>query len=254
MNNYHTHTFRCRHARGSDEEFVQAAIAAGFETLGFSDHCPWPYPDGYVSGIRMTPDQLPGYCASLARLREKYAGQIRICIGLECEYSPVLDTAEEELFAAQPLDYRILAQHFLYAESEKHYVGEPTTDEAVLARYVDLCLEALETGRYLYLAHPDLCNFVGDEKIFRRHYLRLCEWMARHNYPAEVNILGLSTNRHYPTERFLHIAAEAGCKGIIGIDAHFPAALLDTLNINRGKGRAAFCELPLIDTLTKPAR
>ncbi len=39
--NLHTHTARCRHAVGTDEAYVQAAIKAGFKVLGFSDHCPF---------------------------------------------------------------------------------------------------------------------------------------------------------------------------------------------------------------------
>lgn len=36
-NNYHTHTTRCYHASGKDEEYVKAAIKAGIKELGFSD-------------------------------------------------------------------------------------------------------------------------------------------------------------------------------------------------------------------------
>ena len=45
---------RCGHARGTDREFVESAISGGLEVLGFADHCPWVFGDGYVSGIRMT--------------------------------------------------------------------------------------------------------------------------------------------------------------------------------------------------------
>ena len=38
--NYHGHTKRCGHAVGEDEEYVQAAIAAGYSIIGFSDHAP----------------------------------------------------------------------------------------------------------------------------------------------------------------------------------------------------------------------
>ena len=51
LRNYHTHTTRCLHARNTDEEYVRAALDSGFTTLGFSDHTPWPYHDGYVSRI-----------------------------------------------------------------------------------------------------------------------------------------------------------------------------------------------------------
>ena len=60
--NYHTHTARCHHATGEDKAYVEAAIQNGFQVLGFSDHCPWIFSDGYVSPIRMTPDELaPAY-------------------------------------------------------------------------------------------------------------------------------------------------------------------------------------------------
>ena len=47
--NYHTHTTRCHHATGSDEEFVLSAIKGGYQELGFSDHTPWKYNTNYVS-------------------------------------------------------------------------------------------------------------------------------------------------------------------------------------------------------------
>ena len=40
MKNYHSHTERCGHAWGTDDEFVLAAIDAGFQVLGFSEHTP----------------------------------------------------------------------------------------------------------------------------------------------------------------------------------------------------------------------
>ena len=36
--NFHTHTSRCHHAFGNDEEFVRTAIQNGFEVLGFYNH------------------------------------------------------------------------------------------------------------------------------------------------------------------------------------------------------------------------
>lgn len=86
--NYHTHTTRCHHATGSDEEFVLSAIKGGYQELGFSDHTPWKYHTDYISDIRMLPEELPGYVESIRSLQEKYKNQISIKIGLECEYFP----------------------------------------------------------------------------------------------------------------------------------------------------------------------
>ncbi len=78
--NYHTHTKRCKHAVGEDEEYVLAAIKGGFKVLGFSDHTPWAYKSDFVPRIRMTMDQFGEYCASIHALKEKYADQTKIII------------------------------------------------------------------------------------------------------------------------------------------------------------------------------
>ncbi|MFR6590052.1 MAG: PHP domain-containing protein [Gallintestinimicrobium sp.] len=40
--NYHTHTKRCMHAEGTEADYVKAALNAGLDVLGFSDHGPFP--------------------------------------------------------------------------------------------------------------------------------------------------------------------------------------------------------------------
>ena len=40
--NYHTHTKRCMHAEGTEADYVKAALDAGLDVLGFSDHGPFP--------------------------------------------------------------------------------------------------------------------------------------------------------------------------------------------------------------------
>ena len=87
--NYHTHTARCGHATGTDEDYVLAAIEQGFDELGFSDHVPWPYQDGYTHpSVRMRVDQMPGYLNSVRALAAQYKDKIHILTGFECEYFP----------------------------------------------------------------------------------------------------------------------------------------------------------------------
>ena len=57
--NFHTHTARCGHASGEDEQYVRSAIRGGYRVLGFSDHTPWSYASDFVSPIRMPLDALP---------------------------------------------------------------------------------------------------------------------------------------------------------------------------------------------------
>ena len=51
--NYHTHTFRCHHANGTEREYIEQAIERGLHTLGFSDHAPMPFEGDYYSTYRM---------------------------------------------------------------------------------------------------------------------------------------------------------------------------------------------------------
>ena len=103
--NYHTHTARCMHANGSDEDFVLSAIKSGFQLLGFSDHTPWKYRTDYVADMRMLPDELPEYVDSISSLRDKYKDQIDIKIGLECEYFPDYMPWMKEQIKKYKLDY-----------------------------------------------------------------------------------------------------------------------------------------------------
>ena len=67
--NFHTHTSRCHHAVGEDREYVEAAIARGIKTLGFSDHSPYLFDGDYYSHFRMRPEEFEGYIKSLLSLR-----------------------------------------------------------------------------------------------------------------------------------------------------------------------------------------
>ena len=84
LKNYHSHTARCGHAWGEDEEFVQSAIAAGFGVLGFSEHTAWPFTDGYQeidTRQRIRLEELDAYLTDMQTLKEKYKDQIDIRIG-----------------------------------------------------------------------------------------------------------------------------------------------------------------------------
>ena len=222
--NYHTHTIRCHHAVGTEREYIEAAIAAGITELGFSDHSPYPFSDGYVSNFRMALEETAGYFETLRALKAEYADRITIYIGFEAEYYPQYFAAMREHVRSFGCDYLIMGQHFLYNEVERIYSGTATEEEERLAQYVDQVIEGLSTGAYTYLAHPDLVTWTGSEEIYRKHSLRLCRAAKQLEIPLELNLLGQAETRQYPSERFFCIAAECGCDAIIGCDAHDPQA------------------------------
>lgn len=233
--NFHTHTARCGHAVGRDEEYVQSAIRGGYQVLGFADHGPWKFSSNYRSHMRMNPqEEFQDYLRSIRALREKYRGQIDIRIGLEYEYFPPYMDWMRQIVRRERLDYLLLGNHFEYSEERRFYFGRQVVDEETLARYVDSALQGMATGLYAYLAHPDL--FLRGYPSFDRHCekasIRLCRAAKEQGFPLEYNLCGALEDRrtgqqHYPHPLFWQIAAAEGCDVIIGVDAHSPDALED---------------------------
>ena len=229
--NYHTHTYRCMHAAGTDEEYVLAAIDAGFDELGFADHCPWRYKSNYVANMRMHISQFSDYRDSVMRLKEKYADKISIKFGLECEYFPEYMDWMRGLADGAGLDYLIFANHFAVSDEVCPYFGRWID----LDLYLSSQLAGMECDDFCYVAHPD--TYMKPYGVFDSAAEKVAEAICKRakelDRILEYNLLGL---RHgdrlgidfgYPKKEFWQIAAAHGCRVIIGTDAHAPFHLHD---------------------------
>lgn len=228
--NYHTHTARCGHASGEDREYVESAIAAGFKTLGFSDHAPMPFPEDIpesnlsrLLAMRLKTHETDAYFESLLSLREEYKNDIEILIGFEAEYFGDFFDRFIEYISAYPVDYLILGQHFgsPYAENMVHN-GARTGSDRLLADYVDEVTAAISTGKFTYVAHPDLMFYCRSLEVYEREMTRLIECANAHKIPLELNMYGMQEVRNYPTLAFWQLANRMGCDVVIGSDAHRP--------------------------------
>ncbi|MGI6203229.1 MAG: histidinol-phosphatase [Eubacteriales bacterium] len=229
--NYHTHTVRCRHASGSEREYIETAISRGLTILGFSDHSPYVFEGDYYSGFRMRPEELGDYCETLAALREEYRGKIDIKIGLEAEYYPKFFDAFLAMIEPYELDYLILGQHFLQNEIEGMYSAQLTSDPEHIKAFASQIIEGMRTGKFTFVAHPDVMPFRGDPEVYRREVSRICEASLELDIPLEINMLGLRDKRNYPTPEFWRVVAEYGCRVVAGCDAHSPDAVAEPGNI-----------------------
>lgn len=102
-------------------------------------------------------------------------------------------------------------------------------------------IEALETGSFSCFAHPDILNYRGDGKIYRKWYEKLCLRAKELNVPLEMNMLGYVTDRHYPNREFFRIVREVGNQVILGCDAHKPVRVADPEEIERSMGFLQQC-------------
>ena len=231
--NYHTHTARCGHAIGSDEEYVIEAIKAGYQTLGFSDHI-------------MIPDvkRNEEYFDSIALLKEKYKQQIDIKIALEVEYYPYYLPLYKKYLDEGKVDYLILGNHGLIGENEKDRKNqivfiEPFEDDSYLDLYYDCLKKAVETKMFKYIAHPD-CFLKGygkwDEKAINLTH-KIAKLLQDNNLYAELSASGVRSRKKviydgkevaaYPFKKFYEILKQYNIEFVLGCDAHAPTQLDD---------------------------
>lgn len=245
---YHNHTPRCNHGSGEDEEFVQEAIRGGLKIFGFADHTPQFYPEGHYSSIRMRPDQLQGYVESIENLKEKYAGQIELHVGLETEYYPALFPELISFLRDTTLEYLLLGQHYCGNEVGEIYNGSKIADEKQLERFCHQIADAMQTGLFTYVTHPDFMDFVGDPKVYETHMRWLCREANANNIPLELNTYGWLCNSCFPQDRFWRIAAEENSQVIIGTDAHDPEDVYLPDMVEKAEQFAKNLNLNLIET------
>lgn len=232
--NYHAHTVRCKHASGTEEEYVKQAIKAGYERIGFSDHA--PYTGITNPSHRMESKELFAYRNEILRLKEAYKDQIEIYVGLEVEnYSAYREDVEEY---AKLFDYLILGQHsYEYGDG---LAGDYYRDheDKWLMKYAEQVVSMMETGLIDIVAHPDLymsstpiwnetCEMVAN---------KICEASKRLQIPLEVNMgairfgkkqIGEEVRYLYPYSKFWEVAERHQCPVIYGIDAHSPERYMD---------------------------
>ena len=248
--NYHTHTVRCGHACGTDEEYVRAGIAAGFKILGISDHGPCMFPDGFESGYRVKVAQLPDYFSSLSALREKYADQVELHIGFELEYYPLHYKSMIERIRSTDAEYLILGQHAIFNERpDRMMVARGFDDPALLKEYVDEVCEALTTDSFTYVAHPEVFLFRGPDDLYLEEMRRVCVKARETGTPLEINFLGLRDHRPYPREDFWKMAGEEHVDVIFGSDAHDPNHLDDQYSLKIATEWVERYNLHLLDTV-----
>lgn len=237
MYNFHTHTFRCHHAQGNDEDYVLQAIENGYDTIGFSDHAPYLFPNDYVSSFRMLPSDADDYVKSVNRLKNKYQDKIDIKLGFELEYYPQLIDKEIEFLKSFNYDYLILGQHYTDNEYEDYakYSGALTTSVAVLDKYISQVILGANSGLFTYVAHPDLINFKGDKNVYKSKMTYLISELKMIGIPLEFNFLGFTAKRNYPNPAFWQIVKEYKNDVVIGLDAHKPDVYADKINLKSAK-------------------
>ncbi|HCY05809.1 MAG TPA: histidinol phosphate phosphatase [Erysipelotrichaceae bacterium] len=228
--NYHTHTKRCGHAIGEDEEYVINAIKAGFKVLGFSDHAPYKKPKPTE---RMGYEQYQEYIDSIKYLQNKYKDQIEILIGLEVEYYP--SQMEDLLRYRKEMDFCILGQHQQEIDGKDNYsLNKPSQ----LIEYATSLEKACDMGLVDIVAHPDLFmfNYPRWDKHCEEATNIIVDACIRNDIPFEINCGGIKYGKFryedgsrftYPHRKAFEIVSKKNCPVVIGHDVHDPKHFIE---------------------------
>lgn len=232
--NLHNHTYRCKHATGSEEEMIQQAIADGYQIFGLSDHM--PYLDDNT-GNRMDYDEKEAYLKTMSDLKVKYQDKITVLRGFETEYQPELLDEFKSLFINDQIDYLVLGQHF-HSVYDIYTYYALKTDSSVIKAYVDRCIEAFESGLFLFIAHPSLpfMNIHDFDDVCVTESRRLIQAAIDNHVYLEYNAGGVRKSLaknlshkeyRYPQYDFWQIVKQMKAPVIVNADAHAPKEITD---------------------------
>jgi histidinol-phosphatase (PHP family) len=252
--NLHTHTYRCKHASGNVADYCRAARTHGLTTLGFSDHT--PLPDNRWSRIRMDFSELHAYNRDVELARGRFPG-LTVLKGMECEYAPEYVAYYRDILQGElGFDYLIGAVHSFPYHGEWMNVYGGTQDAVTLRAYADCVIEAIGSGLFAFIAHPDLFGnaylcWDADAVACARDILQAA---AALHVPLEINGYGFrkpaidtpqGRRPKYPWLPFWQLAGEYKVPVIVNSDAHRPQDVI--ANMEDGLAMARACGLTLAD-------
>lgn len=228
MNDYHVHTFLCKHAEGQVYEYVESAIKKGVEQIGFAEHIPirgLHDPDG-----RMRIDEFELYLKFIKEAQKKYK-EIKILLGIEADYMPVHMSFIEDFLNQYTFDFIIGSVHFIDEWDftnplyQKHY--ENYDIDHTYRQYYKLVREAAGTGLYDIIGHFDIPKKFGYRATvdLSRDINETLKIIKDNDLVLDVNTSGLRkpVKEIHPSEKILQQALEYNIPVILGSDAHQPS-------------------------------
>lgn len=229
--NYHTHTYRCLHAKGDVLDYCQAARREGLLVLGISDHT--PLPDNRWKHVRMEINELPEYSRAIDAAKSEYS-DLNVLKGMECEYDDIYHSYfKDELLGRYEFDYLIGSVHWFPHRGEWVVTFSGITDSAKLKSYTKHFIKTIESGLFDFIAHPDMfgnCYHRWDDEAVScsKEMIQAAQDLK---IPLEINSSGFykpyvdtldGLRPMYPLIKFWELAATYDIEIVVNSDAHQP--------------------------------
>lgn len=230
----HVHTSLCGHATGTVAECVAAAAERGLRTVAITEHLALPETMDPNRHLSMAPEALGGYLDDIAQARLAHP-QIDVVSGIEVDFVSGRE-AETAHAIADARTYRFPPTYIL---GSVHFIGEWAFDDphhlhewegrdigAAWTEYFGLWIEALATGLFDAMAHPDLVKKFGHrpDGDVSGLYEEAASAAESAGVVIEVSSAGLRkpVGEVYPGPDLLSAFCRAGVPATVGSDAHAP--------------------------------
>jgi histidinol-phosphatase (PHP family) len=233
----HVHTFLCRHAIGTMEEYVLSAIKEGLSELVFLEHMECGI--AYFDTTWLSEADFDEFFIEGARLKEKYRDRLKIGLGAEVGYNPA---CRDELLAriTNRLWDRIgISYHYcrhdgfpyhLNLVSRKKWnidaINQVGCDQ-LLHHYLDTLTEAVRFLPGTVLCHLDAgLRYQPDLHFSEKHTEKietLLDAVKTKRMALEINTSGYAIRGvPFPAEAFIKMAVARKIPLVAGSDAHKP--------------------------------
>ena len=228
MFDLHMHTV-WSDGKNTPEEMVQEAIRKGLETVGISDHS-----SGDPCGMSL--ETAPAYKAEIARLKEKYAGQIRVLCGLERDFftddfSEYDYTIGSVHWLRMPDGHRISIDwtpEKLREGAEKYFGGDML---ALAEAYYETEARVTEVTKCDIIGHFDLVtkfievnpSFDPQDPRYVKAWKQAADRLLKTGKPFEVNFGAVNRGYRtgpYPSPEIRAYLLDHGGKLLMSSDAH----------------------------------
>lgn len=219
------------------EEMIRKGISMGLKTMCFTEHQDFDYPDSPEAPGSMFLLNTDSYLYDLARLKEKYAGQIRLLFGVELGLQPEVMRQNAVYARSYDFDFIIGSSHVCHGK-DPYYPAfyEGRSESQAYLEYFESILENIRKfSNFDVYGHLDYVVRYGPDRDRNYSYEKyrdvldaILELLLEKEKGLELNTGGLKSGMRdfHPCADVLKRYRELGGEIItVGSDAHSPEHL-----------------------------
>lgn len=246
LEDWHTHSELCHHAKGTIEDYVREAIELQLTTIGACDHFPYEFLKNIeripYKEYAITIDEIDQYLTTVEMLREKYKNQINIRIGFEIDFFENQEAALNKHLnkIKSRLDYILGSVHTLDFQDDKGAWGfddsrfkkdyEFYGADRVYTQYFKTLRKMLNSEQFDLdiVGHFDLPkkfnDFPTNKELIFNEVMKTLELIKNKGIVMEINTGGLrkDVKEQYPSEEIINKMLDLDIQILLGSDAHKP--------------------------------